>query len=269
MEKTLKNIYVCFPGGKHKVVTMSYDDGREEDRRLLEIFHRYGIKGTFNLNGMLERTNGIPKEEYPSLYQDHEVAAHTALHPTIARCPDEQILQQVLEDRRILEEIMGYPVRGLAYPNGSVNERITKMLPYTGIRYARTVVSTHSFNMPDNYMRWDPTMHHNDPEALTLARSFTELFKTQYLYMMYIWGHSYEFTDRNNWDVMEEICKILGGREDTWYATNIEIYDYMEEASRLQVSVDGSFAYNPSARDIDIEIDKEHFCCKAGVITRF
>ena len=23
----LKNIYTCFPGGKHKVLTMSYDDG--------------------------------------------------------------------------------------------------------------------------------------------------------------------------------------------------------------------------------------------------
>lgn len=29
-----KVIYTCFPGGKHKVLTMSYDDGRLEDRRL-------------------------------------------------------------------------------------------------------------------------------------------------------------------------------------------------------------------------------------------
>ena len=26
-------IYTCFPGGRHKVLTLSYDDGREEDRR--------------------------------------------------------------------------------------------------------------------------------------------------------------------------------------------------------------------------------------------
>ena len=45
-----KVIYTCFPGGKHKVLTMSYDDGRLEDRRLVELFNRYGIRGTFNLN---------------------------------------------------------------------------------------------------------------------------------------------------------------------------------------------------------------------------
>ena len=27
--------YICFPEGKHKVLTMSYDDGRLEDRRLV------------------------------------------------------------------------------------------------------------------------------------------------------------------------------------------------------------------------------------------
>ena len=265
----IKNIYVCFPGGKHKVVTMSYDDGREEDRRLVEIFNKYGIKGTFNINGMLSSDDRVKPEEYKELYKGHEVASHTALHPTIARCPDEQILQQVLEDRRILESFVGYPVRGLAYPNGSVNERITQMLPFAGIRYGRTVHSTHTYAMPDNYMLWDPTTHHNHPEAMDLAKAFTALFKTQYLYMMYIWGHSYEFTDKNNWDRIEELCKILGGREDTWYATNIEIYDYMNEASRLQTSVDGSFTYNPSAFDIYLEVDGDKYLCKSGEVTYF
>ena len=32
-----KTIYYCFPGGKHKALTISYDDGREEDRRQHEI----------------------------------------------------------------------------------------------------------------------------------------------------------------------------------------------------------------------------------------
>ena len=53
-----KVIYTCFPGGKHKVLTMSYDDGRLEDRRLVELFNRYGIRGTFNLNGGLPRPRG-------------------------------------------------------------------------------------------------------------------------------------------------------------------------------------------------------------------
>ena len=38
--------------GKINALTMSYDDGvLEGDRHLIEIFNKYGVKGTFNLNG--------------------------------------------------------------------------------------------------------------------------------------------------------------------------------------------------------------------------
>ena len=41
-------VYVCFPEGKAKALTMSYDDGKIQDERLVSIFNRYGIRGTFN-----------------------------------------------------------------------------------------------------------------------------------------------------------------------------------------------------------------------------
>ena len=85
----MNKIYYCYPGGKHKVLTMSYDDGKQEDRKLLEIFNQYGIKGTFHLNyGLMDQEVRINKVEIASLYEGHEVAAHTYTHPTIARCPD-------------------------------------------------------------------------------------------------------------------------------------------------------------------------------------
>ena len=40
----------CFPYGKLKALTMSYDDGRHCDKKLIDIFNRYNIKGTFHLN---------------------------------------------------------------------------------------------------------------------------------------------------------------------------------------------------------------------------
>ena len=52
--------------------------------------------------------------------------------------------------------------------------------------------------------------------------------------LFYLWGHSYEFTRDNNWDLIEEFCELTGGREDIWYATNIEIIDYMDVLNRLQ-----------------------------------
>ena len=64
----MNRIYCCFPGGKHKALTMSYDDGRTQDRRLIEIFNQNGIKGTFHLNsGLFDRGDRILPEESPSL----------------------------------------------------------------------------------------------------------------------------------------------------------------------------------------------------------
>ena len=162
MKTNIKKIYACFPGGKHKVLTMSYDDGKHEDRRLVALFNQYGIKGTFNVNSGLEGDSvRIPQAEYRELYKGHEVACHTVSHPTIGRCPLELVAQEVIEDRKKLESIMGYPVRGLAYPNGSESPEIRAMLPALGIRYGRVVGNTDGFAMPEDFLQWKATCHHN------------------------------------------------------------------------------------------------------------
>ena len=44
--------YHVFPGGKKRIVTFSYDDGHKNDERLIGLFNKYGVKGTFHLNGI-------------------------------------------------------------------------------------------------------------------------------------------------------------------------------------------------------------------------
>lgn len=39
--------------GKRKTLTFSYDDGVTQERRLVELFDRYGLKATFNINSEL------------------------------------------------------------------------------------------------------------------------------------------------------------------------------------------------------------------------
>ena len=45
--------------------------------------------------------------------------------------------------------------------------------------------------------------------------------------LFYVWGHSYEFDKDNNWEIIENFAEYVGKREDVWYVTNIEIYDYV------------------------------------------
>ncbi|MDD2647372.1 MAG: polysaccharide deacetylase family protein [Eubacteriales bacterium] len=253
----MNKVYCCFPGGKHKALTMSYDDGRIYDRQLVEIFNRHGIKGTFHLNsGLFQSGYGkrVQPEEIAELYKGHEVACHTATHPTVARCPLPEVIEETLSDRRALERIVGYPVRGMSYPNGSYSAEIKQAMKNCGIEYSRTVGSTDSFALPEDLMEWRPTCHHNH-NLMELGKQFTELHKKQYLYLMYVWGHSYEFGEGGGFQPMEEFCSMMGGRDDIWYCTNIEFVDAMKTFKSLQFAADNSFVHNPSAASAFISVN--------------
>ncbi len=42
--------YMRYPNGKGKAITLSYDDGVQQDIPMIALMKKYGIKGTFNLN---------------------------------------------------------------------------------------------------------------------------------------------------------------------------------------------------------------------------
>ena len=247
------NVYVCFPEGKCKALTMSYDDGVDQDARLVEIFNRNGIKGTFNLNYGRIASGGrraMTPEQLVELYKGHEVATHCLTHPTIARCPLSGVATEIMEDRKGLEKLFGGVVRGHAYPNGSYSEEIKQLFKQLGIAYGRVVPSVPGFKLPADLLEWHPTCHHKDPNLMQMAQSLVESKTWQYAKLMYVWGHSYEFDNDDNWHVIEEFCEYIGGREDIWYATNIEIVDYMEAAERLRFTANNEGVYNPSVQSV-------------------
>ncbi|GBF75120.1 polysaccharide deacetylase [Paenibacillus sp. 598K] len=250
--------YLCFPEGRLKALTLSYDDGRTQDRRLVELLDRYGLRATFHLNsGKWDHEGYITRAETGTLFKNHEISAHTVNHPFLDRTAPEVWVTEIIEDRRALEEVAGYPVRGMSYPFGTYNDEVARTLPQLGIRYSRTVHSTHSFELPDDPLRWHPTCHHK--EMLTMADKFEEPSWSPKASLFYVWGHSYEFDNDNNWEMMETFCQRMGDRDDIWYATNIEILDYMEAARRLQYSVDRTHVFNPSHQPVWIRIgDRKH-----------
>lgn len=248
--------YICFPGGKAKALIMNYDDGRTQDIRLVEIFNRYGIKGTFNINyGPISRRNPsrVAPEQVKELYKGHEVATHAMNHPTMERCPITEVVNEIMEDRKGLEALTGSLVRGHAYPNGSTTNEIKTLLPHLGIAYARGYGETLNFDLPRDRYEWLPTCHHNTPDLMELAEEFANFKKDQYLALMMVAGHSFEFDKDDNWEVIENFCKYMGGHADIWYATCIEIIDYLDAARSLQYSADHKTVCNPSAQTVWIQ----------------
>jgi hypothetical protein len=90
---------------------------------------------------------------------------------------------------------------------------------------------------------------------MDLTRRFLETTDVCRLCLLYLWGHSYEFDHADNWHVIEEFCDVAGGDDDTWYATNIEIADYLHAVRALRFSVDNRTAFNPSATSVWLSVD--------------
>lgn len=251
----MKISFGFYPQGKIKALTMSYDDGQIYDRRLIRIFNKYGIKGTFHLNsGKLDSEPFLNSSEIRDLFEGHEVAIHTLNHPYLTRVPKESIIEEIMEDRERLESLVNYPIRGMSYPYGDYGEELLELLPYLGIEYSRTVNSHGNFSLPKHFLRWNPTCHHDD-NLLKKYEEFKKLESNETMPLLYVWGHSFEFERNNNWDMIEDFCKKISNDETIWYATNAEIMDYLKALKNLKFSVNKKIVYNPSALTVWIGVD--------------
>lgn len=264
----MKIRFEYYPGGKKKALTMSYDDGQLHDLRLIEIFNQYGIKGTFHLNsGILGKPNFLALDQVADAYEGQEVSCHSLTHPFLERISDEELVHEIVEDRKILEGLCGYPVRGMSYPFGTYTPALIAKLRGLGMQYARTVKNSGSFNLPTDFMEWHPTCHHCDPKLMDRLEAFKAHKYPMPLF--YVWGHSYEFPRDNNWDVIERFCKAAANDPDVWYATNVEIFDYVSAMRALRFSADRTMVYNPTATDVWVGVDHTPILCPAGKVTKF
>lgn len=254
----------CFPGGITKAVTLSYDDGKAYDRILVELFNTYGLRGTFHLNSSILNTDTfITSKEVQELFAGHEVSAHTRTHPFLDQSPKEQIIKEVLDDCLALEKLVQYPVKGMSYPFGAYNEKVIETLRAIGIEYARTVNSHGGFHMPQDWLAWHPTCHHKDMLEYG-EKLLNNKVKHTRMELLYVWGHSYEFENDNNWELVERFGELIGGNEQIWYATNIEIYTYMQALNQLRFSTDYSLVHNPTATDVWVTANGESVHIPAG-----
>lgn len=279
---TMSSILMRFPQGKEKAVTFSYDDGVEQDVRLLKIFKDNGLKATFNINSALYADEGtvypsgqihrrMTKSQALELYKNSgmEVAVHTLTHPHLEELPTSVCINEVLQDRMNLEQDFGGIVRGMAYPYGTFNDDVVDILRHCGVAYARTTISSGKFAVPTDWLRLCPTCHHKDARLMELADEFVNASRVRKAMLFYVWGHSYEFEQYDNWEVMENFAQFIGGRDDIWYATNIEIYDYVSAYKRLVFSANGKTVYNPTTITLYFKYDDKVFSVEPNQTLNF
>ena len=258
-----------WPEGKKGAFTLSYDDGCREDFILAEMMEKYGVKGTFNViwsrlwpeDKPDPEKNPIRRNMRPSEFQAFirrfgdriEIANHTLTHPVLQTLSPGQRCYDLIEGRRALEEATGKLVRGFAFSMSHKNADLAmEEVALSGAAYVRGYSVKKNFAFTEGDPRELPaTCHHTVPEEeLTeLADSFLA-WPDDYRRdgaLFFVWGHTYEFTNNGDWDKMDRLLRKVSGRDDVWYATCIEIADYIRAWRALSFSVDGSAVYNPSA----------------------
>jgi hypothetical protein len=209
----------------------------------------------------------VAAEELKEVYKGHEIACHGVQHrnpPTITR---QQMVLEIQEDRKTLERLTGQMVQGMSYAFGNYDREIIEIARALGIRYSRTVQDTCSFYPPADFMEWHPTCHHSN-RLLELGDKFLDVPAFYELPVMYVWGHSFEFGWSGDWSVIEAFVDKMEGKEDIWYATNMEIYTYIQAVRDQQFSADGLTMYNPTAVTVWVSTKERLLEVKPGEARR-
>ena len=275
--------FLRYPNGLAKAVTLSYDDACKQDVCFAETITKAGLKCTFNVNSHL--VAHLTDEQMKECYLDrgHEIAVHGAQHIAEGTMRPIQGIRDVLDCRLSLEKRFDMIIRGMAYPdsgitrfsNGADYESIKRYLKELDIVYARTLGGDNdTFMLPADWHHWVPTAHHTNPNLMEWIDKFVNLNVSE-IYpasrhprLFYLWGHSYEF-DRDGWELLDEICEKLAGHEDIWYATNMEIYEYVEAYNSLVYNADNTKIYNPTLIDVWVSRDGVTTKISSGEAVKF
>jgi peptidoglycan/xylan/chitin deacetylase (PgdA/CDA1 family) len=247
------------PSAYKKYFTMSFDDGLEQDKKIIQILKQYGILSTFNLNAGLFGTKNriarignigfaefsedsksllqrfkncdhyrIPADEIAQVYEGFEIASHGYKHEALASIPEEEMEESIRMDIEALTELAGYPIVGHAYPGGSTSDKVIACLKKHDVIYAREVLSTGSFSFPDDPFKYRATSLVWDKKLFDLADQFIAAEAQTDDLLFYIWGHGYELdfgTELASWERFEKFCEKIAGQEDIVYCTNKQAFE--------------------------------------------
>lgn len=139
-------------GRARRMVGLTFDDGYQDFvTNALPILQRFGFSATmFVLAGRLGGENAWsrpgPCKPLLTAHQVREIASdgieigsHGLVHVSLLRADDGQLQEETVRSRAVLEELLGQPVRGFAYPYGHSDARVVAATRNAGYDYACAV----------------------------------------------------------------------------------------------------------------------------------
>jgi peptidoglycan/xylan/chitin deacetylase (PgdA/CDA1 family) len=232
-----------------KFFAWSFDDGLEQDKRIVGILREFGLGATFHLNsglfgdktyegrignlGMTEMPAEqyeakarhllpyvphfrIPADEAVQVYEGFEIASHTCHHVNLINCSEEERQAEIAEDVKALSALFGQPVTGFAYPYGVGAKQSRAALKAAGVQYARAARSAKGFRFPEDPLQMPLSCWHVSAKTFERLDSFFRMEAEEDLFFL-MFAHGYEFdfgTKESNWEKFRRICEAVASRDD-------------------------------------------------------
>lgn len=217
--------------------TTSWDDGHPLDLRMAEVLDKHGFKGTFFVP--LRNCSGDPvlePRQIRELATRHELASHTRNHVYLDGVSSAIAKKEIEAGKAMLEEIIGYPVDGFAYPGGHYRRDTVDLVRGARFRYART---TENFRLDagSDLFRLPTTMQFYPHSRSIYLRNFLKLghygrrakiFVSAMIrpeplaclegllapthgrgIVIHVWGHSREIESLGMWNSLDRFLKCV------------------------------------------------------------
>ncbi len=139
------------------VVSLTFDDGNDDQFGAARTLERYGFRGTFFVSSGLIAEEPGPRDAAPTkmtlaqlrgLQADgHEIGGHTVTHADLAEIDAEEAQRQVCNDRTKLVDL-GLDASNFAYPYGEASLDLERIVEGCGYNSARGLGDIRSPNVP-------------------------------------------------------------------------------------------------------------------------
>ena len=149
---------------KPKTAILTFDDGYDDNFSIaLPILQKYGFNGTFYII-----SSDIGKPEYMTAQNiknlstfGNEIGSHTVNHLDLATLNGQKLIDEIVNSKKTLEDLVGAQVISFCYPSGKFNVAVEAEVKSAGYKTAVTTVkgapfsSNNSFEIPR--YRMNPT----------------------------------------------------------------------------------------------------------------
>ncbi|MBC2603806.1 polysaccharide deacetylase family protein [Puniceicoccus vermicola] len=208
-------------------VVQCWDDGVNDDIRLIEILRKHEAKASFNLNPAThgdvregwfsekwnKKIDRLARSELESVYEGFTIANHSMSHPFPLKIPLDDWRREVIDARKILQDWFQDPIHGFVYPYGHHDPATADVVREAGHVYARTTLNATPCYPPADPMMFHADCHFHHPE-------FWERYsaaKASDCGVFYFWGHSFEICTEEQWQEFDsQIARITQDSDVVW-----------------------------------------------------